>query len=138
MAPTHQTLEIALTRILLSQSDSRAAIWSAALQCRFHGRSLAPNPTSSNLRPTARPIWTATLLRRFCGRPFATNPTPTPSLPSHQSRVTSHFFRPSTAFRVASIVNSSDSCGMLVTNGFTNHATPVGISRVSDTTSLCT
>ena len=48
------------------------------------------------------------------------------------------FIRPSTAFRVASIVNSSDSCGMLVTNGFTIHPSPVGISRVNDTTSLCT
>ena len=45
---------------------------------------------------------------------------------------------PSTAFRVASIVNASDSSGMLVTNGRTSHATPVGISRVSETTSLCT
>ncbi len=44
----------------------------------------------------------------------------------------------STAFRVASIVNARDSCGMLVTKGFTIHARPVGISRVNEITSLCT
>ena len=63
-----------------------------------------------------------------------------PQLPRTPAASQSYFdpILPSTAFRVASIVNSNDSCGMLVTNGLTNHPTPVGISRVNDTTSLCT
>lgn len=44
----------------------------------------------------------------------------------------------STAFRVACNVNVSDSFGTLVTNGASSHPSPVGMSRVSDATSLCT
>jgi len=44
----------------------------------------------------------------------------------------------STAFRVDSSVKRSVSFGILVTNGPTNQPRPVGISRVSEATSLCT
>jgi hypothetical protein len=44
----------------------------------------------------------------------------------------------STALRVDSSVKRSVSFGILVTNGPTNQPRPVGISRVSEATSLCT
>src|SRR5208282_3629410 len=43
-----------------------------------------------------------------------------------------------TALRVASSVKARVSFGILVTNGPTSHPSPVGISRVSEATSLCT
>src|SRR5260370_17646282 len=43
-----------------------------------------------------------------------------------------------TVFRVACNVNDSVSSGMLVTNGPIIQPRPAGISRVSETTSLCT
>ena len=48
------------------------------------------------------------------------------------------FVLATTALRVDSSVKSSVSFGMLVTNGPTNQPRPVGISRVSEATSLCT
>src|SRR5260370_37735266 len=44
----------------------------------------------------------------------------------------------STALRVASSVKVSVSFGIPVTNGLIIHPNPVGISRVSEATSLCT
>ena len=59
--------------------------------------------------------------------------------PDSESNSAQRFTRcASTALRVASSVEVSDSLGTLLTNGLISQPRPVGISRVSEATSLCT